>query len=109
MEKRYLNMPEFMADEDEEQAFDQACKHENRLGCHGTYCHHPDPKIGGGKCSWRWTSSEWHKDCPGFEANPEYKGQWESVQKPPDHDEWKAKRGWRTISSISVQGDDTKD
>jgi hypothetical protein len=85
MEKRYLNVTEAIADEDEEQAFDQACKHENRLGGHGTYCHHPDPDIGGGKCPLKWTSIKWHTDCPGFEENPNYKGQWEHEQPPEGH------------------------
>lgn len=71
-EKRYLNVVEAIADEDEEQAFDMPCLHENRLGGHGTYCHHPDPDFGGGKCSYRWCDKEWHSECSHFVENPNF-------------------------------------
>ncbi len=78
MEKVRFNIVEFLADE--EQAFDQACSFENRVGGHGTYCH--NAKIGARKCPYRWTSAKWHGECEGFEPNPSYKGQWEFEQRP---------------------------
>ena len=71
-EKTQFNIVEFMADEDEEQAFDQACVYENRVGSHGTYCH--NEKIGARKCPYRWCSAAEHQKCEGFEVNPTYKG-----------------------------------
>ena len=73
--KTQLNLTEVLADEDVEQAFDQPCKFENRLGFHGTYCHHP--VHGGGKCPWRFCGPKWHAECEWFEANPNDKSKWE--------------------------------
>jgi hypothetical protein len=77
-EKTRLNVVEALSDE--EQAFDQACAFENRVGGHGTYCH--NEKIEARKCPYRWTGAAWHSECEGFAANPAYTGQWESVVKP---------------------------
>jgi hypothetical protein len=80
VEKTRLNIVEAVTDE--EQAFDQPCKHENRVGFHGTYCH--NLAVGARKCPYRFTSSSWHSECEGYEANPMYIGGWEGVQKPLD-------------------------
>lgn len=82
-EKTQFNMVEAMSDE--EQAFDQPCSYENRVGGHGTYCH--NTAVGARKCSYRWTSAKWHSECEGYQANPAYKGQWEGVDKPEKADE----------------------
>jgi hypothetical protein len=83
-EKTKFNMVEFMAgawgeDEPEEQAFDQPCKYENRVGCHSTYCHN-EKLVGQRKCFYRWTSAERHSKCEGYEPNPAYTGQWEKTE-----------------------------
>ena len=65
---------------DEEQAFDQACAFENRVGFHGTYCH--NEAVGARKCPFRWTSAKWHSECEGYQANPAYTGKWEGVDPP---------------------------
>ena len=75
-EKTQFNMVEFFAGEDEDQAFDQPCKYENRVGGHSTYCH--NAKVGARKCYYRFTDARTHSECEGFEFNPEYKGQWEA-------------------------------
>jgi len=75
-EKTRFNMVEMMADGDEEQAFDQPCAYENRVGGHGTYCH--NEKVDARKCPWRWCSIKEHRSCDGFALNgAAYTGQWE--------------------------------
>ena len=70
MPKHAVNIVEATTDED--QAFDQPCKHENRVGGHGTYCHHPDPDFRPRKCPYRFCDEAWHSKCAGFEPNPNF-------------------------------------
>jgi hypothetical protein len=73
----------------DERVFDQPCKYEERLGGHSTYC--KNPCLASGRCEWRYTSTAWHSECPGFEANPSYKGEWEGVEKPESGIWWRTK------------------
>jgi len=65
---------------DDERVYDQPCRFEERMGSHSTYC--KNPALPAGRCEYRYTSRKWHSECPGFEPNPSYAGQWEDVNKP---------------------------
>jgi hypothetical protein len=71
--KTQSNIVEVMADDDEEQAFDQPCAFGNRVGDHSVYCHHPDGIAR--KCFYRWCTPEQHakNECGGYAPNPNYK------------------------------------
>jgi hypothetical protein len=76
-QKTKANIVEMIADDDDEQAFDQACGFENRVGSHSTYCHNKE--LGYRKCYYRWTNLERHKLCEGFKPNEAYNGDWEDA------------------------------
>lgn len=63
------NLVELMADES---AFDQPCKHGNRVECHAVYCHNEAWKDAPRKCRRTWhTGGEVRdEDCEGFAPNP---------------------------------------
>lgn len=71
---------------DEEQAFDQPCKHGNRVGGHSVYCH--SEKAGYRKCFYRWESQRRHEanECGGYEANPLWDSSGEIEMKRREHD-----------------------
>ncbi len=66
-----INLVEMMA-ESGESAFDQPCKHGNRVGGHAVYCHNDDWENAPRKCCWTWYTggAQRDEDCPGFAPNP---------------------------------------
>lgn len=67
-----FNIVELIADES---AFDQPCKHGNRVDCHAVYCHNDQWKEAPRKCrrTWYTAGRERDEDCEGFEPNNKYK------------------------------------
>ena len=66
------NLVEWM---DDDQAFDQPCAHGNRVNGHAVYCHNTGWPAAPRKCrrTWYTGGKTRDEDCPGYEANPDYK------------------------------------
>lgn len=72
----------YIAGEEEDCAFDQACKFGHRVGGHAVYCHNDEWADGPRKCRRTWYTGGDIKDeeCPGFapriatDANEEREG-----------------------------------
>lgn len=71
-----INFVEIAADP-VECAFDQPCRFGNRVDGHAVYCHNDAWTDGPRKCrrSWYTGGETKDEDCPGFEKNPAFTGQ----------------------------------
>lgn len=60
----------------DESAFDQPCKHGNRVEDHSVYCNNNDWPDAPRKCRRTWYTGGEVKDedCPGYSPNPDFKG-----------------------------------
>ena len=58
--------------EADDSAFDQPCKHGNRVGGHAVYCHNNEWPDAPRKCrrTWYTGGQERDEDCPGYSHNP---------------------------------------
>lgn len=72
-----FNIVELAADENDDCGFDQPCKFGHHIKDHAIYCHNDDWTDSPRKCRRTWYTGGKTKDedCPGFEANPEFKGE----------------------------------
>ena len=66
-----INLVEMVGDES---AFDQPCRHGNRVESHAVYCHSETPGMPR-KCrrTWYTGGKTRDEDCPGFVPNPDFK------------------------------------
>jgi hypothetical protein len=73
MNKPQVNIGELIADES---ACDQPCRFGNRVEGHAVYCHNDAWEDSPRKCRRTWYTGGEVKDedCPGFQANPDFKG-----------------------------------
>lgn len=71
-----FNIVELVTAGDNDCAFDQRCKFGHRVEGHAVYCHNAQWEDSPRKCRrTRYTDGKIKdEDCPGFEANPEFKG-----------------------------------
>jgi hypothetical protein len=81
-----FNIVEAIQEEDSDCAFDQPCKFGHRVEGHAVYCHNDAWRDGPRKCrrSWYTGGKTKDEDCPGFQPNPEFKGEFNptSIQEP---------------------------
>jgi hypothetical protein len=72
-----FNIVEAIQEQDADCAFDQPCKFGHRVEGHAVYCHNDAWESGPRKCRRSWYSGGEVKDedCPGYQPNPEFKGE----------------------------------
>lgn len=74
-----FNIVEAIQEPDADCAFDQPCRFGHRVEDHAVYCHNDAWPDGPRKCRRTWSTGGEVKDedCPGFQPNPEFKGEFQ--------------------------------